>query len=115
MELCPAHGIIHYVIVDFARVATAARMDVYPGEEEIVDVAVRLDNELDCYGWNDEAYTHNWRNPNWKLPPGRYLVRVVVTSSGHKCIGHFRLINDVDNRADFRLASATPQDDAYLS
>jgi hypothetical protein len=34
-------------------------MDVYPGEEETLDVAVRFDDEADCYGWNNDAYFHN--------------------------------------------------------
>ncbi len=86
------------------RLAAEYRMDVYPGESEILDVAVRLDDEEDCYGWNTESYfcIPAWRNPNWKLPRGRYLVRVTVTSSGQKCVGTFRLINDV-SRTDFRL------------
>lgn len=108
-QIVDTHGVVQYAILDFAR-AAATRMDVYPGEEEIVDVAVRLDDELDCYGWNDEAYIHEWRNPNWKLARGRYLVRVVITSSGQKCVGCFRLINDVDNRTDFRLEPAKPGD-----
>jgi hypothetical protein len=38
----------------------------------------------------------------WRLVQGRYLVRVSVTSSGQRCQGTFRLINDVA-RTDFRL------------
>lgn len=113
-QIVDTHGVVQYAILDFARMAAATRMDVYPGEEEIVDVAVRFDAEQQCYGWNDEAYIHQWRNPNWRLPRDRYLVRVVITSSGHKCIGCFRLINDVDNRTDFRLEPATNNDTSNL-
>jgi hypothetical protein len=101
-------GQIQFVIQDFARTAEA-RMDVYPGEEEILDIAARFDEEPDCYGWNNDAYLFNWRNPNWRLSSGRYLVRVVITSSGQKCFGKFRLINDV-SRTDFRLEPATAED-----
>lgn len=85
-------------------------MDVYPGEEEAVDVAVRFDIEPDCYGWNNDAYFYNWRNPNWKISRGRYLVKVVITSSGQKCVQVVRLVNDVDNLNDFRLEDAFPED-----
>jgi hypothetical protein len=83
-------------------------MDVYPGEFEILDVAVRLDDEEDCYGWKNESYfcIPPWRNPNWKLPRGRYLVSVEIASSGQKCVGLFRLINDVPG-TDFRLEPST--------
>jgi len=82
---------------------------VYPGEEEILDVAAKFDDEPECYGWNNDAYQFEWRNPNWRLPAGRFLVRVVISSSGQKCFGKFRLINDV-SRTDFRLERATSED-----
>jgi hypothetical protein len=43
------------------------------------------------------------------LPPGRYLVKVVIRSSGQRCEGLFRLVNDV-SRKDCRLEEAQPQD-----
>ena len=46
----------------------------------------------------------------WKLPPERYLVKVVVTSSGQKCVVVLRLINDVASRTDFRLLPVSPGD-----
>jgi hypothetical protein len=103
-----------FVIQDFARIADS-RVDVYPGEEELLDVAARLDNEADCYGWNNESYLYAWRTPRWKLQPGRYLVKVVVSSSGQQCVGIVRLVNDVQSRSDFRLLEATAEDRAKLS
>jgi hypothetical protein len=85
-------------------------VDVYPGESEPLDIAFRADNDTECYGWNNEAYfsTPPWRNPRWKLDRGRYLVRVIVTSSGQKCTGWFRLENSV-GRDSFRLEPYTPR------
>ena len=28
---------------------------VYPGENELLDIAVRLNDEVDCYGWDNES------------------------------------------------------------
>ncbi len=97
-----------FQILDLVRLTSASRMDVYPGEKEALDVAVRMDSDADCYGWSNESYFSNplWRNPNWRLPYGRYLVMVVIVSSGQRCRGAFRLINDVP-RADFRLERVT--------
>src|SRR5580704_138438 len=54
-------------------------LDLYPGDSLILDVAIRVDGENDCYGWNDETYYYsNWRNPNRQLPKGLYLVEVTV-------------------------------------
>lgn len=114
-QILDLEGNPRFQILDFVRAATASRVDVYPGEEQLLDVAVRFDDEPDCYGWNDESYFYGWRNPNWKLPPKRYLVNVVVTSSGQKCYRLLRLINDVTNRTDFRLLPATADDRAKIS
>src|ERR1700746_4007033 len=71
-------------IFDYSRFTLETRVDVHPGESELLDVAVRFDDDLECYGWNNEAFFSHpiWRNRKWKLGPGRYLVTVVVRSSG---------------------------------
>lgn len=86
---------------------------MYPGEEEIFDVAARFDDEPDCYGWNNDAYFFEWRNPYWKLERGRYLVKVKIVSSGQKCVGIFRLLNELSCN-EFRLESSTTQDRATI-
>jgi len=93
-----------FQLIDYERLTLASRIDVYPGETELLDIAFRADNDVECFGWNNEAYfsTPAWRNPRWRLPPGRYVVVVAVRSSGQKCVRSFRLINDVA-RTDFRL------------
>jgi hypothetical protein len=84
---------------------------VYPGEAELLDVAARFDNDSECYGWSNASYFSNplWRNPDWKLPQGRYLVKLSISSAGEKCTGVFRLINDVP-RQDFRLEPKLKKD-----
>lgn len=103
-------GVVQFVLQDFSRTAAESRMDVYPREEEALDICARFDKEQVAYDWNNDSYLHLWRNPDWALEHGRFLVKVVITSSGQKCIGVFRLINDVTNRMDFRLVSSTPDD-----
>ncbi|KAF0108414.1 MAG: hypothetical protein FD146_988 [Anaerolineaceae bacterium] len=104
----------HVIIVDPARFSLQARMDVYPGESERLDVAAKFDNDEDCYGWSNENYfsTPIWRHPNWQLPSGRYLVKVSVVSAGERCSSIFRLINDVV-RQDFRLEKTLPGDKTF--
>jgi hypothetical protein len=110
-QIVDLQGCVQFLIRDFTRAITESRIDVYPGEQELLDVAVRFDGETDCYGWNNDTYQYrDWRNPSWKLPSGRYLVKVVITSSGQKCVGKFRLINNVDGLADFCLTDILPED-----
>jgi hypothetical protein len=79
-----------------------SRIDVYPGDTEVLDVAARFDDHAECYGWNNEAYFPGPYNPDWKLGHGRYVVEVVIRSSGQTRVGLYRLINDVP-RSAFRL------------
>ena len=87
------------------------RVDIIPGESQVLNVAARFDDDEECYGWNNEAYFSKpqWRNPKYRLPRDRYLVKVVVVSSGRKCSGTFRLNNDMPI-GDFRIEKAQPSD-----
>lgn len=87
------------------------RVDIAPGEASELDVAVRFDNESECYGWNMDSYKSNppWRNQAWRLPAGRYLIRAQVFSGDQSCTELFRLINDVPADA-FRLEPAAATD-----
>lgn len=91
-------------IVDEDRLMRTPTVDIYPGEHADLDVAVRFDSDNDCFGWSNLNYHSNppWRHPGWKLPPGRYLVKVTLRSAGEKCNGLFRLVND-GPRDSFRL------------
>jgi hypothetical protein len=90
-----------YRIVNVAGMES--RMDVYPGEQETLDVVVRFKGDQECYGWNNESYFNNWRTPDWKLDRGTYLVRVVIASSGSKFVGRFRLMNEAEPLTAFHL------------
>jgi hypothetical protein len=95
---------------DSRKVEHNYRINVNPGEEELFNIAARFDGEDDCYGWSNQSYLEPlWRNPDWKLSHGCFLVRVKITSSGNTCEGLFRLINDIPMK-DFRLDPALPTD-----
>jgi hypothetical protein len=96
-----------FEVLDFARLTLESRMDIYPGQTQLLDIANRPDDDEVCYGWNNEAYfsTPRWRNPKWQLPKGRYLVKIAIGSSGQQFTDCFRLRNDM-TRKDFRLEPA---------
>ena len=96
---------------DPSRASAESRIDVYPGESTALDVAVKFDSEEEAYGWSNLNYfsTPPWRNTDWKLPRGRYLVAITISSSGQKCRGVFRLLNEA-GPMDFRLEPALPTD-----
>jgi len=97
---------------DPVRLAPEMHRDIYSGESEQLDLAVRFDDDGECYGWCNDNYNSNpqWRNPDWKLGHKKYLVEVtIVSSGGERCNGLFRLINDVPVN-DFRLENAQADD-----
>jgi hypothetical protein len=80
-------------------------VDIYPGEHELLDVAIRYEGETVCYFWNTESYLFDplGKNPDWALPQQAYTVEVVVTSSGQKRVGKFDLGNTSRGADAFRL------------
>lgn len=104
-------GEIQGVLVDPLRLTADSRVDVYPGETTPLDIAVKFNEENECYGWSNLNYFSDppWRHPDWKLPKGRYLIEVSVMSSGQRCAGVFRLLNQGGPK-DFRLETALPSD-----
>jgi hypothetical protein len=98
-------------LFDPTKYNAAFHRNCFPGTKELIDVAARFDNDDDCYGWSNE-YTlpgKGWRNPDWKLPKGRYLVKVTVYYSGEPVSIVFQLENSVA-RQHFRLIPATQED-----
>jgi hypothetical protein len=97
---------------DPSRLTT--RIDISPGETNHINIAARFDADDKCYGWNNESYFSDpiWRNPAWCLNAGRYLVKVTIVSAGEKCVGTFRLINDVPYH-DFRIEKHLPNDTVH--
>lgn len=96
-------------IFDPVKYNAAFRRDCFPQTPELVDVVARHDQDQDCYGWCNESYIKGWRNPDFCLPPGRYLVRVTIMFSGDTTSEIFKLENSL-TRSDFRLLPATDED-----
>lgn len=99
------------LVFDPVRITNLQKMDIYPGESADIDIAVRLDNDAECYGWSNESYFSNppWRPTHWRLNSERYIVKVIIRSSGETISKLFRLINDGEQQ-DFRLEEAMPSD-----
>ena len=94
--------------LDPTKFNLAFRRDCYPGNSELFDVAARFDRDTDCYGWTNENYFPDmrWRKDKWKLPQGRYIVKIVVDSAGDKISEVFELENSV-SVDHFRLSTVT--------
>jgi len=87
-------------IWDTSRLTIISKMDIPPGEQEDLDLAVRCDDDTEAYGWNNESYWSGWKNKKWTLAKGRYMI--AVRSAGQKVVGRFLLNND-HGRDQFRI------------
>ncbi|WP_156527667.1 hypothetical protein [Bradyrhizobium stylosanthis] len=86
-------------------------ISIFAGEDELLDIAIQVQGESDAFGWNNDAYLcPDWRNPTKRLVPGRYIVEIMVISSGRKHRDWFRLEND----GFFELGQPTPEQRAML-
>jgi hypothetical protein len=94
---------------DPERFQRSQRVDIHAGEHDELALAARMDADQDCWGWSNASYATGWRDPAWRLQPGRYLVTISIVSAGEKANAVFRLINDV-GIDDFRLEGATRND-----
>jgi hypothetical protein len=53
-------------------------------EKEYLDVITKYENDKEAYGWNNEAYFHDWRTPSYKLERGKYSVKITITTQNGK-------------------------------
>lgn len=99
-------------ILDPSWLQSLHRRNIHPGESETIDVAARFNDEPSCYGWSNENYFCEpiWRNRNWELQTGRYIVHVIVYASGQKFTRLFCLCNE-GPRTSFRLEPALREDE----
>jgi hypothetical protein len=99
------------VIYDKTRLHGLAHVDILEGRNEGMNIAARFDDEVECWGWSNSSYfcQRLWRNDDWKLGRGTYLVLVVVRSAGAESANVFRLVTEA-SRDSFRLENATGTD-----
>jgi hypothetical protein len=65
--------------------------NISPGKSEILDVFVKFENDLEAYGWNNEAYLFNWRTPYYQLEPRIHTVEVNIVGLNTKISGFFQI------------------------
>jgi hypothetical protein len=113
VQVLPDGNVIQ--VFDPVRYDSGFRRDCFPGSEEIADVAAKFDDDEECYGWSNETYLpgKGWRNQDYRLPKGRYIVVVTIQSAGENISEVFQLENSL-GRQHFRLLPATAADRARV-
>ncbi|MHA1833282.1 MAG: hypothetical protein ACTSV7_04770, partial [Candidatus Baldrarchaeia archaeon] len=67
-------------------------INIRPGIPETFCLVVK-DNEEPCYAFNAYSYFHNFKNPNWQLPVGKYIAEVTIKSGNIKKTSKFLVEN----------------------
>jgi hypothetical protein len=92
-------------VLDPARVMQARRVDVHGHSEEPISVAVKFEGEQDCYIFTNESYLFpRWQNPSWRIPPGRYRLRVTIYYERGRAEKEFELRNEGISRDDVHMS-----------
>jgi len=103
----PERGVIHRADRTEVEVLRKVQhtVDIPSGECAKMDMAFRQGDQTECYGYNNDSYLHDKRNPKWRLDKGRYLVKVTMKTGGRLFADAFVIIND-RRYEDFKLQPA---------
>lgn len=71
-------------------------MNIGTGSSELLDIAIKINGDSNCYGWNNQSYLFGWKNPNWSIGEGQWIVEAVVETSGKPYSQKFILSNSND-------------------
>jgi hypothetical protein len=92
-------------VLDPARVMQAQMVNVHAHADQAMSVLVKFEGEPDCHVFTNESYVFpRWQHPGWRLPPGRYRLRVTVHYESGQAQRCFELRNGGPSRDDVRLA-----------
>lgn len=72
-------------------------------EKEFLDIITKHESDKEAYGWNNEAYLHNWRTPDYKLEKGKYLIKINISTQ-----------NGITFSDKFELSVSDKIEDTYL-
>jgi len=78
-------------------------INIRPGIPETFCLVVK-DNEEPCYAFNAYSYFYNFKNPNWRLPIGKYIAEVTVRSGNIKKVSKFLVENKGSSIFDVNIS-----------
>ena len=87
---------------DFRLMRLSRFIDIPPDESEGLAIAVRINGDMNAYGWTDESYLHNWHHPQYQLLAGEYIARISITTGDSVFKQDFRFTN-AEKFEDFDL------------
>jgi hypothetical protein len=90
--------------IDPGLVYQIPREDIHAGEEAEISIAVKHQNEEECYGFNNKSYMFSaWKNPDWKIGLGKHRVAVRLSCGDLYITRNFFLNNQSNRIDDFKL------------
>ncbi len=101
-------------VVDFARLMNARKVDIHAHEDEYISLAVKYDDQPECYIFSNESYLHPpaWSNPAWRLDSGEYRIVVTVFFERGRAQREFTLTNRRTARNSIEIEYASTRKSA---
>lgn len=81
-------------VPEYSMIRSSHFIDIPPDGDERLDVAVRIGDEVDAFGFTTESYLSDLRHPRYRMLPGAYTVKVTVKAGDQFFRKSFRLRND---------------------
>jgi hypothetical protein len=91
--------------LDPGKMILARRMDVFSHHAERVAVVLKYEGDSDYYLFSNESYLfEGGKNPKWRLPEGRYRLRISVSHENGESVTDLRLENSGRSRNEVKIA-----------
>lgn len=97
--------------VDFSKFPEGTSITITPSRslEDLTEgklgLAVKFNNENECYGFNDWSYAYNFKHPQFKLNRGKYRITVEILIGTYIFQRTFMLDNSSVDIDKFKLSS----------
>lgn len=89
--------------IDLPEALLPPRETIPAGEETNISIALKDKNKPSFFGFNNESYFHNWRNPELELSEKRYVIKVKISAEGKEWVKEYLLLNPGSSIKNFKL------------
>jgi len=114
--LDPHRGInsqaVRQTIPDPSKLPFGRKYDLHGGTQENIDLIIKIEGQQECYVFSNESYLLGWKNQNWKLGIGEYLVKVQARSGQITKQKTFKIINEGTTLEDVFVETYSPTDNS---
>ncbi len=87
----------------FSEVILPSRDTIPVGEQAAVSVAIKESGEDSFFAFNNQSYSHSWKNPDYELADKKYWLEILLLADGEEYKYTLLLINPSKSLSNFKL------------